>query len=183
MIVYFIEITHKFSDRALCVERSPCPAGTFLAGLSVSPVTLRTRGLTAPHRGTAHWLTGPSHSRLLSPRHSQDPRPPISPRLSPEPRPSFSLSLSLLLTPGVSELDQPLELIFVERVQTGTVDGGRVEFVADLTVVPQVAGHTAGGGAACRSSDRPLTHQHGHHQDHQHGLALYCQQAHRTLSV
>ena len=103
-------------DRKLCVARSPFPAGTFLPVLSVSPVTLRTRGRTAPHGGTAQWLTRPSVSILLSPGHY--PRPAL--------RPGLSSGLSSGLSPGVSELDQPLELRFVKSVQTGTVDGGRV---------------------------------------------------------
>lgn len=143
----------------LTFERSPFPAGTFLPVLSVSPVALRTGGTTAAQGGTAQWQTGKTLSF--------HPSPPISPGiyswLSPTPSPGLShglslvlsLDLSLGLSPGLSELDQPLEFLLVKRVQTGTVEGGRVEFVADVTVVPQVAGHTAGGGAAPWPSDRP----------------------------
>ena len=142
-------------------ERLPDLAWTFLPVQLVSPVAERTGGLIAPHRVTAHWHTGPSLSCLL--------RPHISPGLSPG------------LTPSPPELEQPPELLLVERVQTWAVEGWRVKFVADVTVVllrSQVTGHTAGGGAASWSCDRPLTHHHCHHHQHQ---ALYSQ--HCTLSL
>ena len=110
----------------------------------MSPVTEGTRGLTAAQEGTAQWQTGLSTSL------------PFSPIRSPVPSPCFSPGPS----PGLSELCQSLEFCLVERVKAGTAEGGRVEFVADLAVVPQLAGHAAGGGAAARARDRPLTHQH-----------------------
>ena len=107
----------------------------------MSPVAQGTGGLTAAPEGTAQ---GQTVSLLLSLG------------LSPGLRPGFNPGLS----PGLSELVQPLELCLVERVETGTVEGGRVEFVADLAVVPQLAGHTAGGGAAPRAGDQALALQH-----------------------
>ena len=109
----------------------------------MSPVAQGAGGLTAAPEGTAQGQTGPSVSLLLSLGLSSGLRPGFNPGLSP----------------GLSELVQPLELCLVERVETGTVEGGRVEFVADLAVVPQLAGHAAGGGAAARARDRPLAHQ------------------------
>ena len=117
----------------------------------MSPVAEGTRGVAAAQEGTAQGQTGPFLSLLLSPG--------FSPGLSPGFNPGFRLGLSPGLSPGPSELDEPLELCLVERVKTGTVEGGRVEFVADLTVVPQLAGHTAGGGAAPRACDQAITHQ------------------------
>ena len=122
-------------------EILPYLAWTFLPVQPVSPVAERTGGQTAPHRVTAHWHTGPSLSSLL--------RPHFSPGLSP--------GLGSVLSSVPPELEQPLELLLVERVQTWAVEGWRVKFVADVTVVllrSQVTGHTAGGRAAPWSSDR-----------------------------
>ena len=127
----------------------------------MSPVTEGTRGLTAAQEGTAQWQTGVSVSLPFS--------PVLSPVLSPVPSPCFSPGPS----PGLSELCQSLEFCLVERVKAGTAEGGRVEFVADLAVVPQLAGHAAGGGAAGQPSLAP---RHAAEQQ-QDGLDVYCHPA------
>jgi len=99
----------------LRVERSPFPAGTFLPVLPVSPVALRTRGLTAGHGGTAHWQAGPSISIPLCLSHHPRPSlsPGFSPCFSPDLSPGLSSGLSPGLSPGIPELDQPLQLRLV----------------------------------------------------------------------